>query len=135
MEIMQSLSEEEMMMLQSSPEGMQAAQADIASRAAELIGELTEQYAQAITPPQQPDPLVAIRQQELQLRGMDIERKAKEADEKMQLERDKELADQMEAQARLNIQEQAAEDKTRVAEERIQTQRDIAALNNMNKGR
>lgn len=134
-EIMQDLSEEELMMLQSSPEGMQAAQADIASRAAELIGELTEQYAQAITPPQQPDPLVAIRQQELQLRGMDIERRAKEAEEKIQLERDKELADQMEAQVRLNIQEQAAEDKTRVAEERIQTQRDIAALNNMSRGR
>jgi len=133
-EVMQSLSEQEMMMLQSSPEGMQAAQNDIASRAAELIGEITEKYSQAISPPQQ-DPLVAIRQQELALREADIQRRAKEAEDKMQLERDKELADQMQASQRINIQKEALDEKTRVAEERIQTQRDIAALNSMNKRR
>jgi hypothetical protein len=133
-EIMSSVSQEEMMQLQSSPEGMQAMQADIASRAAELVGELTEQYAQAVSPPQQTDPLVAIRQQELALRGADIERKTKEANDRAQLDREKELNDQMEAQARLGIQKEALDEKTRVAEERIQTQRDIAALNNMTKG-
>ena len=133
-EIMQSLNEQEMMMLQSSPEGMQAVQVDIASRAAELIGEITEQYSQAIAPPQQ-DPLVAIRQQELALRDADIKRRQKEAEDKIQLEREKELADQMQASQRINIQKEALDEKTRVAEERIQTQRDIAALNSMNKGR
>jgi hypothetical protein len=133
-EIMASVSQEEMMQLQASPEGMQAVQADIASRAAELVGELTEQYAQAVAPPQQTDPLVAIRQQELALRGADIERKAKEAEDQAQFNREKELNDQMEAAARLNIQKEALDEKTRVAEERIQTQRDIAALNNMTKG-
>jgi hypothetical protein len=78
---------------------------------------------------------VAIRQQELQLRGMDIERRAKEAADKAQLEREKEMNDQMEAAARINIQKEALDEKTRVAEERIQTQRDIAALNNMTKGK
>lgn len=134
-EIMQSLDEQQMAMLQASPDGMQAIQADVASRAAELIGELTEQYAQAVTPPSQgPDPLVQIRQQELALKGADIERRAKESEDRMQLEREKELADQMQAEARLGIQQQSLEDKTRVAEERIQTQRDIAALNNMKRG-
>lgn len=135
-EVMQGLSEEEMMMLQSSPEGMQAAQNDIAARAAELIGEITEQYSQALMPSQgQQDPLVAIRQQELALRGAEIERKAKEAEDRIQLEREKELADQMQANERLNIQEKGINERTRVAEERIQTQRDIAALNSMNKRR
>lgn len=134
-EIMKELSPEEQMQIQSSQEGMIAFQTEVASRAAQLIGELTEQYAQAVTPPQQPDPLVAIRQQELALRGADIQRKAKEADDRAQLDREKELNDQMAESARINIQKEALDEKTRVAEERIQTQRDIAALNNMTKGR
>jgi hypothetical protein len=134
-EIMNQLAPEEQMQIQSSQEGMMAFQTEVASRAAELIGELTEQYAQAVTPPQQPDPLVAIRQQELALREADIQRKAKEADDRAQLDREKELNDQMAESARLSIQKEALDEKTRVAEERIQTQRDIAALNNMTKGR
>jgi hypothetical protein len=134
-EIINQLSPEEQMQLQASEQGMMAMQEEVASRAAEIVGELTEQYAQAVSPPQQQDPLVAIRQQELQLRGMDIERRAKEAEDKAQLEREKEMNDQMEAAARINIQKEALDEKTRVAEERIQTQRDIAALNNMTKGR
>ena len=133
-EIINQLSPEEQMQIQSSQEGMMAFQTEVASRAAELIGELTEQYAQAVMPPQQPDPLVAIRQQELALREADIQRRAKEADDRAQLDREKELNDQMAENARINIKE-ALDEKTRVAEERIQTQRDIAALNNMTKGR
>ena len=134
-EIINQLSPEEQMQIQSSQEGMMAFQTEVASRAAELIGELTEQYAQAVTPPPQTDPLVAIRQQELALREADIQRRAKEADDRAQLDREKELNDQMAESARINIQKEALDEKTRVAEERIQTQRDIAALNNMTKGR
>jgi len=134
-EIMNELSPEEQMQVQSSQEGMMAFQTEVASRAAELIGELTEQYAQAVMPPQQTDPLVAIRQQELALREADIQRRAKEANDRAQLDREKELNDQMAESARINIQKEALDEKTRVAEERIQTQRDIAALNNMTKGR
>jgi len=38
------------------------------------------------------------------------------------------------AQERLNLQQDALADKTRVAEDRIQTQRDIAAINAQMKG-
>ena len=38
------------------------------------------------------------------------------------------------AEERLNLQQDALEDKTRVAEDRIQTQRDIATLNAQMKG-
>jgi len=69
------------------------------------------------------------------LREADIQRRSEEAKERAQLDREKELNDQVEAQTRLGIQQEALNQKTRVAEERIQTQRDIAALNNMTKGR
>ena len=80
------------------------------------------------------DPLVAIRQQELQLKAADLERKSTEFDAKQELEREKEMMDASLAQERLNLQQDALADKTRVAEDRIQTQRDIAALNVQTKG-
>ena len=53
---------------------------------------------------------------------------------KQELEREKEMVDASLAQERLNLQQDALADKTRVAEDRIQTQRDIAALNAQMKG-
>ena len=63
-----------------------------------------------------------------------MERKSTEFDAKQELEREKEMMDASLAQERLNIQQDALADKTRVAEDRIQTQRDIAALNAQTKG-
>ena len=92
---------------------------------------MIEQYAQAVTPPPQQDPLVAIRQQELAIKGADIQRKSEEFDKKLEQDQQNERNDALIAQQRIDISKEALEDKTRVAEERIQTQRDIAALNNM----
>ena len=44
----------------------------IDARAAEIIAEMTEQLAQAVAPPPQSDPLVDIRNQELQLKAADL---------------------------------------------------------------
>ena len=44
------------------------------------------------------------------------------------------MMDERLAEERLKLQEDALEDKTRVAQDRIQTQRDIAALNARMKG-
>jgi multidrug efflux pump subunit AcrA (membrane-fusion protein) len=63
-----------------------------------------------------------------------MERKSTEFDAKQELEREKEMADASLAQERLNLQQDALADKTRVAEDRIQTQRDIAAINAQMKG-
>lgn len=84
--------------------------------------------------PQGEDPLVAIRQQELQLKAADMQRKSSEFDAKQELEREREMMDARLAEERLNLQQDALEDKTRVAEDRIQTQRDIATLNAQMKG-
>ena len=63
-----------------------------------------------------------------------MQRKSTEFEAKQELEREKEMADASLAQERLNLQQDALADKTRVAEDRIQTQRDIAAINAQMKG-
>jgi hypothetical protein len=128
-EITSELTPEAQMMMQQNPQMMQQVQNEIQNRAAEIAGELTEQYAQAVAPADQSDPLVAIRQQELSLRGAEIQEKARQFEEKQQLEREKERNDILLNQQRIDLSEEANADKVRVAEERIQTQREIAAAN------
>jgi len=106
----------------------------IDSLAAEKIAEMTEQLAQAVAPPPQSDPLVDIRNQELQLKAADMQRKQTEFETKQEFEREKEQNDILTAQQRIDVSEAALADKTRIAEDRIQTQRDIAALNSSMKG-
>ncbi len=132
-EITSNMPQEELVLLQQSPQGMQKLQNDIAGRAAELIGELTEQYSQAITPPAQPDPLVAIRQQELALRGAEIQRKAQEFEQQQAQEREKDMADMSLDQQKLNLNEAALREKSRIAEERLQTQKELTVFKEQNK--
>jgi hypothetical protein len=128
-EVTSELTPDAQMMMQQNPQMMQQIQSEIQNRAAEIAGELTEQYAQAVAPADQSDPLVAIRQQELSLRGAEIQEKARQFEEKQQMEREKERNDILLNQQRIDLQEEANSDKVRVAEERIQTQREIAAAN------
>tara|TARA_R100000951_G_scaffold107084_1_gene102148 strand:+ start:1368 stop:3851 length:2484 start_codon:yes stop_codon:yes gene_type:complete len=102
--------------------------------AASMIAEMTEQLAQAVAPPEQSDPLVEIRNQELQIKAADLQRKQGEFEAKQALSQEKERNDVLVAQQRIDVSEAALQDKTRIAEERIQTQRDIAALNSRKKG-
>jgi hypothetical protein len=100
-----------------------------------LIADMVESMAQAVEPPQQSDPLVDIRNQELQLKAADMERKVSEFESKQQMEREKERNSVLVDQQRIDVSEAALEDKTRIAEERIQTQRDIASMNAMKNAR
>ena len=121
--------------VQQNPEAMQMLQPAIERQAAMLIADMTEQYAQTLEPQEeQQDPLVAIRQQELQLKAADMERKSQEFEAKQSLEADRDAMDAQLANRRIELQEEALADKTRVAEDRVQTQRDIAALNARMKG-
>ncbi len=122
--------------VQQNPEAMQMLKPAIDRQASMIIAELTEQYVQTVEPvPEGTDPLVDIRNQELQLKAADLQRKSEEFSAKQQLDREQDAADVMLAQERLNLQQKALSDKTRVAEDRVQTQRDIAALNNQTKQR
>ena len=128
-EIMAELSPEAQMMMQQNPQMMQQVQNEVQNRAAEIAGEMTEQYAQAVAPADQSDPLVAIRQQELSLRGAEIQEKSRQFEDKQQLEREKERNDVLLNQQRIDLSEEANEEKVRIAEDRIKTQREIAAAN------
>ena len=96
---------------------------------------MTEKYAQTLAPDTSEDPLVTIRKQELALRGADIQRKADEFDKRQEFDKEKETNQRLVDQQRIDIQEEALDDKTRIAETRIQTTRDIAQLNANNKGK
>ena len=133
-EIMEGMDQLQAQMIATNPELQAQVATQVSSRAAELIGELTEQYAQAVSPPPEQDPLVSIRQQELALRGADIQRKAEEFERQQEFDKERERNDTLLAQQRLDLQDEALADKTRVAEERIQTQRDIAAANIRSRG-
>jgi hypothetical protein len=128
-EIMAELSPEAQMMMQQNPQMMQQVQNEVQNRAAEIAGEMTEQYAQAVAPADQSDPLVAIRQQELSLRGAEIQEKSRQFEDKQQLEREKERNDILLNQQRIDLSEEANSEKVRIAEDRIKTQREIAAAN------
>ena len=117
-----------------APDPMMEFKPQIDARAAEIIADMTEQLAQAVAPPQQSDPLVDIRNQELELKAADMQRKQSEFEAKQELEREKERNDVLTAQQRIDVSEAALADKTRIAEERLETQRDIAALNASRKG-
>ena len=117
------------------PDPMMQFRPQIDARAAEIIAEMTEQLAQAVAPPEQSDPLVEIRNQELQLKAADLQRKQGEFDSRQEMEREKERNDVLIAQQRIDAQEKAIDERARVAEERIKTQRDIAAVNSIDKRR
>ena len=128
-EIMANIPQEQQMMMQQNPQMQQQIQEQVQSRAAEIIGELTEKYAQTIAPESGDDPLVEIRKQELSIKGADIERKSEEFEKKQQFDREKERNQRLVDQQRIDISEESLDDKTRIAEERIEAQRDIAQLN------
>ena len=65
---------------------------------------------------------------------MDSQRKGEEFQQKQKMEQEQERNDTLIAQQRIDIQENALSDKTRIAENRIRTQREIAVLNARSKG-
>ena len=58
-----------------------------------------------------------------------MQRKQSEFESKQEFQREQERNDVLTAQQRIDVSEAALADKTRIAEDRIQTQRDIANLN------
>jgi hypothetical protein len=68
------------------------------------------------------------------LKAADLQRKQEEFDAKQAFNEEKERNDVLVSQQRIDVSEAALEDKTRIAEERLQTQRDIASLSAISKG-
>jgi len=120
-EITANMTPEQQVMMQQDPNAMQQFQTQVASRAAEISSEVSEQYAQSITPPPSEDPLVSIRKQELALKGQELAQKEQQFEANQQFKQDKERNDVLLDQQRLDQQEE-------IANQNDQTKRDIAAL-------
>ena len=106
------------MIPQVNPDALEAA-------VAQQIADTTEQLAPLLAPAQQPDPLVAIRQQELQNDTQEIQRKAMNDAMDFQIDQARLMQAYDLAQQRQNLQEQIAEDRNLVNVYRIDTQADL----------
>ena len=93
---------------------------------AQQIAETLEQLAPLLMPPQQPDPLVAIRQQELQNDTMEIQRKMQNDQMDYQMDQAKMQQQMNLAMQRLNAQMDVAEQRNDVNVYRINTQAELA---------
>ena len=92
---------------------------------AQQIADTTEELAPLLTPPQQPDPLVAIRQQELENDTQEIQRKAMNDAMDFQIDQARLMQAYELAQKRQKLQEQIAEDRNLVNVYRIDTQANL----------
>ena len=123
-EISGNMTPEQQAMMQQDPNAMKQFQDQVASRSAEIASEVSEQYAQSITPPPSEDPLVSIRKQELALRGQEVAQRQQQFEVEQKFKEDKERNDVLLDQQRLDQQEE-------ITNQNDQTKRDIAALKEM----
>ena len=103
---------------QINPDALEAA-------VAQQIADTTEQLAPLLTPPQTPDPLVSIRQQELQNDTQEIQRKAMNDSMDFQIDQAKLMQSYRMSQERQALQREVAEDRNLVNVYRIDTQADL----------
>ena len=107
-------------MLQSDPE---AAQLRIASMIAQRVATLTMELAQQEQMTSQQDPIVALKQRELDLRAMDMQRKADESMMNMDI-KENQIEEQLDLEKmKLENNEAQAKERIRIAEEKIELAR------------
>ena len=102
----------------------QAMQVEVNKMIAKRIVELTAQLqqAEAQVAGQQQDPLIRLKQQEIDLRAMDLQRKAQEAQMKEQGQFTRQEADLALDLTKLKSQEDAQQDRLKIAKEKLNLQ-------------
>jgi hypothetical protein len=93
-----------------------------------ILAELTTQFMQSISETNQGDPLVAIRQQELELKDKELNLDQEQFDSKQQLQSQSNMVDTQMQQQRLDIQKAIADDKLQLAVERMQQQAELKLM-------
>ena len=91
------------------------------ARVAELIAQYTEEVFAALMPPggDQVDPLVPLREKELDIKAADIQRKALEFDARMEFEADRETGRQEIQRENIDSREDIAQLRARIAREKL----------------
>jgi len=93
--------------------------------AAPIMAQLTQDLLASLDTGSEEDPLVAIRQQELQLRDKEIDQDAEQFDKKQDSRQNESLQDVSIAQQRINTTKQVADDKLGIAEQRLDQQANL----------
>ena len=95
------------------------------ARVAQIEAQLVQELTAMLGPPpgQQQDPLVAIRQQELQIKAEESDRRSMTDQMRLGLDQEKLRQQAMTDAARLELQEQIADERSDVNRERIDVQR------------
>jgi hypothetical protein len=124
-EILQQFNQDERMVeMQSVDEEAFTVEFDnaVAQRIAQRIQELVA-MEQQFTAQQNQDPLLALKQKELDLRAMDIQRKASEEAQKMEFETNKFSAQQTLAEDKLNLNEELGKKRVELQEEKLENEK------------
>jgi len=107
-------------MLQQDPE---AAEIRVASMIAKRVAEITTQLAQGEAMGQQKDPLVALKERELDLKAVDLQRKA-EQDMTLNEIRENEIDERLDIEKmKLENNEDQAAERIRIADEKLEIAR------------
>ena len=106
--------------LQADPQGVQV---EIAAMVAQRVAQLTMELAQSEAMGQQQDPLVALKQRELDLRALDLQRKAEEGMMNMDI-KENQIEEQLDIEKmKVENNEAQAAERIRVAEEKLAIQK------------
>jgi hypothetical protein len=124
-QIQQQMQQAQQLDPQAQAELQKQIQSIIESYSSPILAQLSAEFLQSVQPPQQNDPLVQIRQQELGLRDKEIEMKNQQF-------MAKEEQDAMEKGAELQLQQQKADqqamignEKNEIAKQRLQQQAEL----------
>jgi len=110
----------------------QQIQESVARDVAAVVSQLMEQINQVfIPPPPMPDPLVELRDKELDIKADDVQRKREEFAQRQQFDAMKAMQSKDLAEQRLAIQQEIAMMKDSIARERIEQQNQFKAMDIM----
>ena len=95
---------------------------------APIMAELTNQFLSSIQQGDSGDPLVAIRQQELELRDKELDLEQDQFDKKQEQQVQEKMIDMQLQQQRIDVQKAIADDKLQLGLDRLQQQAELKLL-------
>jgi hypothetical protein len=104
-------------------------QAMIEAKVAQITVQLMEKVAPIFEAEDSDDPLVELRREELNIKSMDLERKAKEAEQRFGLDEERIEKDYLMDQERMDLQADIADMKNKTAQDRLKLQESIQMAN------
>ena len=111
-----------------NPELQQQLMAQVATRVAQVIAELMAQLNINFAPPDPEDPLVDLRREEIAVKSADVQRKAREFEEKQKYDMvDMQQRDEI-ARERLDVMEDIAEMRNETAQDRLDQQEEFKKM-------